>query len=254
MQELPDGVPAAGAEADQNVPHHPSDSGVPLVGEHLGQRHHDAGAERVAQLFHLGRRGLVAGAQPCQGMTHRRPGDHPVDGLACEAAHRVRLHGRVVVRALPGDGVEEFLGSLEVARQGQVFDVTADRAGDIAPAKWVGFHVVQEVEQQLQVERLERRATDRLQPRGDPLLRVVADIFDLGRLCAREVQLAGVLRRHELLVAIRRQQRLGLFPDVREGVGLSERRLGQLLSHGGHHLTPIVEVGYEGLERLGEPM
>ena len=176
-----------------------------------------------------------------------------VDGLSREAVHRVGLDGRIVVGALSGDAVEELQGPLEVARQGEVLDVTADRAGDIAPAKRVAFHV-QEIEQQLQVERPERRVADCRQPRVDPLLRVVADVLDLGRLCSRDVQLAGVLVAHELLVAIRRHQRLGLFPDVREGVGLSERGLGQLFSHERHHLTPIVEVGHQGLERLGEPV
>ena len=118
VQELTAGVPAAGAEADQDVPHGPPDSGVPLGGEHLGQRHHDAGAERVAQLSHLFHVGLVAGAQPCQGMTHRRPRDHSVDGLSREAAHRVGLDGRIVVGALPGNAVEELQGPLEVAPTG----------------------------------------------------------------------------------------------------------------------------------------
>ena len=253
VQELTDGVPAAGAEADQDVPHGPSDLAIVFGGERLGQRHHDAGAERGAQLFDVAYRGLVAGAQPCQGVTHRRSGDHPVEGLSREAADRVGLDRYLVVGTPLGEALEELQRSLEVARQGEALDMTADRAGDIAPTKRVGFHS-QQIEQQLQVERPEGRVADRRQPRFDPFLRVVADVLDLDRLRSCGVQLAGVLVVYELLVAIRRQQRLGLFPDVRKGVGLAERGLGHLLSNETHHLTPFVEVGHQGLERLGEPM
>ena len=78
-------------------------------------------------------------------MTHRRPRDQPVEGRNREAADRVGCGGRLVVGALLGDAVEERQGPLQVARKGQVLDVTADCVGDVAPAKRVTFQN-QEVE------------------------------------------------------------------------------------------------------------
>ena len=111
---------------------------------------------------------------------------------------------------------------VEVADERQCVDMCAHRVGDVAPSVCVGLQG-QQVQEQLTIERPERRIVDGREPGGNTLWRVVADVLNLDGLRPDRCQLVGVLRADILLVGIRRQERFSLLPQLGELVVLSKR-------------------------------
>ena len=91
------------------------------------------------------------------------------------------------------------------------------------------------------------------EPRRDPLGRVVADALDVDGLRARPAELARVVGRDELVVAIRQQHLRGALPEILERRLAAERRLEDFLLRQLHQPGPAIVFADERLERLRQP-
>ena len=204
--------------------------------------------ERVAQrLGQLGHR-IVDRPQVADHRLHQMAGGQPIDGGDREGA----TVGAAVAARFACDRLRQRHGRFEVAEQDEVVDVRDGRLQHVAPAVGIGLDA-QQVEQQLQVEAANFGIGDRGQPRRDALGRVVADALDVDRLRARLAELARVVGRDELLVAIRQQHLRGALPQILERRLAAQRRLEDLGFGQLHQPGPAFVFGDERLEGLRQP-
>ena len=170
---------------------------------------------------------------------------------ALEGGRRVRRARRVAL-ALADDGVGELPGLVEVADADEVLRVRRRGLRDVAPARGFGFDA-QEIEQQLVIERAQRRIANRCQPDRDAFGRVVADALDVDRAGAGARQLARVLLRDVLLVRVGRQHPLDALPHLGEALGRTFA--GRNLALGQPEQLPLaVGVWHQRLEGQRQPL
>ena len=164
--------------------------GALLDRQRLGERADEHLAERHAHRLHALELRLVDRRQVrrrCAASSSRRSAGRWRSSRA-GGAPSTRCRRRRLRRPAPPPAAMAASKSPTSSRSSSSAD---DRLHQLAPALLVLLDS-QQVEDQRQVERAQRRRRDRAEPRADPIRRVVVHLLDLDRLRARARQLAAV--------------------------------------------------------------
>ena len=189
------------------------------------------------------------------------------DVFSCVAscAHEVAAHehgdrgrrrapapARIALPRLGGQRVDEPPRRGEVGDQHEVVHVPDDDLEQFLPALAVGLDDEQ-VAEELNVERAQRRVADRRQPLRDALGRVVGDVLDLERLRARRSTARGCIPRTRTRGPSRQQQVLDVRPQ-RVEVGVCRRAPSSAAPRARGPATAFCRSGSrrERAERLGQ--
>ncbi len=152
-------------------------------------------------------------------VAHHGAADQHVDGRQSELPPPWRLAGA----RLRGQGLDETRRRFEIAHEQQILDERDDRRHHGTPAVVV-FLDAQDVENQRQIQRSERRCRHRRKPRGDTLRGVIGCLLQIDGPRSGARQLAPVGIRNVRLVRVRGEQVLcDVAPDALESLAGAKR-------------------------------